>query len=67
MSEDLMKSIVILMQNSIGDTMRLYAMLLALRKGELLSASDQQYVQDFIEKNLDNKNSESCDDELRLQ
>ena len=67
MSDDLMQSIVILMQNGIGDTVRLYNILLALRKEESLSTSDLQYVQDLIAKHLDNKNSEPHDDELRLQ
>ncbi|MBI3639501.1 MAG: hypothetical protein HY223_04210 [Thaumarchaeota archaeon] len=49
-SNDLMKSVIILMQNGIGDTMRLYSILLALRKEEPLSLSDQQYLQDLIEK-----------------
>ena len=66
MSEELMKSIVILMQNGIGDTTRLYTILLALRKDELLSSSDQQYVQDLVEKHLDNKLSESHDDGYRF-
>ena len=66
MSEDMMKSIVILMQNGIGDTTRLYTLLLALRKDESLSMSDQKYVQEMIEKHLDNKQSESHDDGYRF-
>jgi hypothetical protein len=46
-----MKSIVILMQNGIGDTMRLYSILLTLRKEESLSADDEQYLKNIIEKN----------------
>lgn len=42
--------------------MYLCAILLALRKDESLSSSDQKYVQDLIEKYLDNKQSESHDD-----
>ena len=61
-----MQSIVILMQNGIGDTMRLYTILLALRKEEQLSSSDQQYVQDLVEKHLDNKKSKSHDDGYRF-
>lgn len=61
-----MKSIVILMQNGIGDTTRLYTILLALRKDELLSISDQKYVLDLIEKHLDNKQSEPHDDRYRF-
>ncbi len=61
-----MKSIVILMQNGIGDTTRLYTLLLALRKDESLSMSDQKYVQEMIEKHLDNKQSESHDDGYRF-
>ncbi len=66
MSEDLMKSIVILMQNGIGDTTRLYTILLALRKDESLSISDQRYVQEMMEKHLDNKQSEPHDDGYRF-
>ncbi len=62
----MMKSIVILMQNGIGDTTRLYTLLLALRKDESLSMSDQKYVQEMIEKHLDNKQSESHDDGYRF-
>jgi len=51
-SDDLMKSVIILMQGGIGDTMRLYSILLALQKEESLSISDQQYLQDLIEKHL---------------
>ncbi|MHB8546737.1 MAG: hypothetical protein ACYDAJ_08225 [Nitrosotalea sp.] len=61
-----MKSIVILMQNGIGDTTRLYTLLLALRKDESLSMSDQKYVQEMIKKHLDNKQSESHDDGYRF-
>ena len=60
-SEDLMKSVIILMQGGIGDTVRLYSILLALRKKEPLSISDQQYLQDLIEKHLDREKSESSD------
>ena len=60
-SDDLMKSAIILMQGGIGDTMRLYSILLALQKEEPLSISDQQYLQDLIEKHLDRKKSESSD------
>ena len=60
-SEDLMKSVIILMQGGIGDTMRLYSILLALRKKEPFSISDQQYLQDLIEKHLDREKSESSD------
>ena len=49
-SDDLMKSVVIMMQEGIGDTMRLYLILLALRKEEPLSLSDQNYLQELIEK-----------------
>jgi hypothetical protein len=66
MSEDLMQSIVILMQNGIGDTTRLYTILLSLRKDESLSSSDQQYVQDLIKKHLDSKPPESHDDGYRF-
>lgn len=52
-----MKSVVILMQEGIGDTMRLYQILLALKKEESLSLSDKQYLQDLIEKHLDTENS----------
>ena len=45
-----MKSVLVLMQNGIGDTMRLYSILLALQKEESLSPSDKQYLQDLIEK-----------------
>jgi hypothetical protein len=60
-SDDLMKSVIILMQGGIGDTMRLYSILLVLRKEEPLSLSDQQYLQDLIEKHLDREKSESFD------
>jgi len=50
-SDDLMKSVVIMMQEGIGDTMRLYSILLTLRKEEPLSLSDQYYLQELIEKN----------------
>lgn len=50
-SDDLMKSVVIMMQEGIGDTMRLYSILLTLRKEEPLSLSDQHYLQELIEKN----------------
>ena len=50
-SDDLMKSVVIMMQEGIGDTMRLYLILLALRKEEPLSLSDKNYLQELIEKN----------------
>ena len=60
-SDDLMKSVIILMQGGIGDTMRLYSILLVLRKEELLSLSDQQYLQDLIEKHLNREKSESSD------
>ena len=42
------------MQGGIGDTMRLYSILHTLRKEEMLSLSDQQYLQDLIEKHLKN-------------
>lgn len=58
-SDDLMKSVIILMQGGIGDTVRLYSILLALKKEESLSLSDKQYLQDLIEKNLDSTKSES--------
>jgi len=51
-SDDLIKSVIILMQGGIGDTIRLYQILLALRKEETLSLSDKQYLQDLIEKHL---------------
>ena len=60
-SDDLMKSVIILMQGGIGDTMRLYSILLVLRKEEPLSLSDQQYLQDLIEKHLNREKSESSD------
>jgi len=50
-SDDLMKSVVIMMQEGIGDTMRLYSILLTLQKEEPLSLSDQHYLQELIEKN----------------
>ena len=50
-SDDLIKSVVILIQEGIGDTMRLYTILLTLRKEEPLSPSDKDYLQDLIEKN----------------
>ncbi|HLC24107.1 MAG TPA: hypothetical protein VJJ25_00565 [Nitrosopumilaceae archaeon] len=50
-SDDLIKSVVILMQEGIGDTMRLYSILLSLRKEEPLSLSDKDYLQELIEKN----------------
>ena len=53
-SDDLMKSVIILIQGGIGDTMRLYSILLTLRKEELLSVSDKHYLQDLIEKHLKN-------------
>jgi hypothetical protein len=56
-----MKSIIILMQGSIGDTMRLYSILLALRKEESLSVSDKKYLQGLIEKHLHREKSESFD------
>jgi len=40
------------MQNGIGDTMRLYSILLTLRKDESPSSIDEQYLKDLIEKNL---------------
>jgi hypothetical protein len=57
-SDDLMKSIIILMQGGIGDTIRLYQILLTLRKEETLSLSDQQYLQDLIEKHRTTENSD---------
>ncbi len=57
-SDDLMKSVIILMQDGIGNTMRLYQILLTLRKEETLSLSDQQYLQDLIEKHLTTENSD---------
>ncbi len=42
------------MQGGIGDTVRLYSILLTLQKEELLSISDNQYLQDLIEKHLKN-------------
>ncbi len=57
-SDDLMKSVIILMQGGIGDTIRLYQILLTLRKEETLSLSDQQYLQDLIEKHLTTENSD---------
>ncbi len=56
--DDLMKSVIILMQGGIGDTMRLYQILLALRKEEALSLSDKQYLQDLVEKHLRPENSD---------
>jgi len=53
-SDDLIKSVIILMQGGIGDTIRLYQILLALRKEEIPSPSDKQYLQDLIEKHLTN-------------
>jgi hypothetical protein len=53
-SDDLMKSVIILMQGGLGDTMRLYLILHTLRKGEPLSVSDYQYLQDLIEKHVKN-------------
>jgi len=50
-SDDLMKSVVIMIQEGIGDTMRLYSILLTLRKEEPLSLSDKDYIQELIEKN----------------
>lgn len=61
-----MKSIVILMQNGIGDTNRLYTILLALRKDESLSMSDQKYVREMMENHLDDKQSEPPDDGYRF-
>jgi len=60
-SDELMKSVIILMQGGIGDTMRLYSILLALRKEEALSLSDKQYVQYLIEKHIYREKSESLD------
>jgi hypothetical protein len=57
-SDDLMKSVIILMQGGIGDTIRLYQILLTLRKEETLSLSDKQYLQDLIEKHLTTENSD---------
>ncbi len=57
-SDDLMKSVIILMQDGIGNTIRLYQILLTLRKEETLSLSDQQYLQDLIEKHLTTENSD---------
>ncbi len=57
-SDDLMKSVILLMQGGIGDTIRLYQILLTLRKEETLSLSDQQYLQDLIEKHLTTENSD---------
>ncbi len=57
-SDDLMKSVIILMQGGIGNTIRLYQILLTLRKEETLSLSDQQYLQDLIEKHLTTENSD---------
>ena len=53
-SDELMKSVIILMQDGIGNTMRLYQILLTLKKEETLSLSDKQYLQDLIEKHLKN-------------
>ncbi|TLX81522.1 MAG: hypothetical protein E6L00_06315 [Thaumarchaeota archaeon] len=58
-SDDLMKSVIILMQGGIGDTMRLYQILLSLRKEETLSLLDKQYLQDLIEKHLTAENSDT--------
>ncbi len=49
-SDDLMKSVVIMIQEGIGDTMRLYSILLTLRKEESLSVSDKDYLQELLEK-----------------
>ncbi len=57
-SDDLMKSVIILMQDGIGNTIRLYQILLTLKKEETLSLSDQQYLQDLIEKHLTTENSD---------
>jgi len=57
-SDDLMKSVIILMQGGIGNTIRLYQILLTLRKEETLSLSDQQYLQDLIEKHITTENSD---------
>ena len=58
-SDDLMKSVIILMQGGLGDTMRLYQILLSLRKEETLSLLDKQYLQDLIEKHLTAENSDT--------
>ena len=58
-SDDLMKSVIILMQGGVGDTMRLYQILLSLRKEETLSLLDKQYLQDLIEKHLTAENSDT--------
>ncbi|HSB56198.1 MAG TPA: hypothetical protein VLD38_00105 [Nitrosopumilaceae archaeon] len=50
-SDDLIKSVVIMMQEGIGYTMRLYSILLTLRKDEILSISDMEYLQELMEKN----------------
>lgn len=60
-SDDLMKSVIILMQGGIGDTIWLYQILLTLRKEETLSLSDQQYLQDLIEKHPYREKSEPND------
>jgi hypothetical protein len=52
--DDLMKSIVIMMQGGVGDTMRLYQILLTLRKNESLSPSDMEYLLNLIQKHLKN-------------
>ena len=57
-SDDLIKSVIILMQGGIGDTIRLYQILLTLRKEETLSVSDKQYLQDLVEKHLTTENSD---------
>jgi hypothetical protein len=57
-SDDLIKSVIILMQGGIGDTIRLYQILLTLRKEETPSLSDKQYLQDLVEKHLTTKNSD---------
>ena len=58
-SDDLMKSVIILMQGGIGNTIRLYQILLTLKKEETLSISDKQYLQDLIEKHLTAENSDT--------
>ncbi|TLX67120.1 MAG: hypothetical protein E6L02_03835 [Thaumarchaeota archaeon] len=58
-SDDLMKSVIILMQGGLGDTMRLYQILLSLRKEETLSLLDKRYLQDLIEKHLTAENSDT--------
>lgn len=47
-SDDLIKSVVIMMQEGIGDTMRLYSILLTLRKEEPLSVDDLDYLQELL-------------------